>query len=315
MEEKLNENALPEDEPVQQEQGQEQELEQEKEPEISIQDGEVNFSDDFFGDVPEKAADNKELKPQIPQNPEPNYYSDEELTNVPIEQWDKERMPDDVKRYVEAYQKQMEARERQREIQQKAQTPPDFLTPPKQYTPQELHEEAMKMAVEKLGLKSTDEFDAYEGLHQTALEMARQELMQKHYAETANYQRQAGEYQQWQMFSGQLAGQSDFNDFHQWYLGEVTKNGNTLEQINAGLEKLAREQGYGAVQRVWAEFYRLFKADKAPKPIPKTKPKMPPTLESSRGGNNDGRRTFDLRNFGKLDDDAQAQALIDMGLV
>ena len=318
QESNLSENSIPEDEPSSEVTGDDG-----QEPEISIQDGEVKFSDDFFGDIPDNADDDEDLKPkslegktQLSEN-EPKYYTDEDLQNIPFEQWDKARMPDDVRRYVEAYTKQQEALARQREFQQRAQTVPSFLTPPKQYTPQELYDEAMKAAVQKLGLNSADDFDAYEGLHQTALAMARQEIMQKNAVDTANYQRNALEYQRWQMFSGQIAAQADYNDFHQWYLNEVKKNGNTPEQIDAGLERIAREQGYGAVQQVWSELYKQFRASKTPKPAPvqRTRAKTPSPLEGTRGGSNEGRRIVDVRNFGNLDEDAQAQALIDMGIV
>ena len=299
-------NDIPEDEPV-------SDVSDGKEPEVSIKDGEVNFSDDFFGDVPDDKPSGENT--EADQKESPNYYTDEELQNTPADQWDKARMPDDVKRYYEAFLNQRAAVERQKEIQQRAQTPPSFLTQPKQYTPKELNDEAMKLAVQKLGLDDADDFDDYEGEHRAALDMARQELLQKNASETADYLRKAGEYQNWQRFSGQLAEQPDFNEFHNWYLGEVKKSGNTPEQIDAGLKNLADMQGFGAVQNVWAEFYRQFRASKTQnKPVQRTRAKIPPALESTRGGS-DGRKTYNMREFGNLDEDAQVQALMDMGIV
>lgn len=309
---------IPEDEPV-------SEPEEGEEPEISIKDGEVKFSDDFFGDVPDDKPSGKDI--EVKQEEKPNYYTDEELQNTPASQWDKSRMPDDVKRYYEAFLNQQAAIERQKEMQQIAQTPPSFLTQPKQYTPKELHEESKKLALERLGLKDADDFDEYDGEHRAALDMARMELLQKNANETADYQRKAGEYKNWRMFSGQLAAQPDFNEFHQWYLGEVRKNGNTPEQIDAGLKNLADMQGFGAVQQVWSEFYRQFKSSEFSrqfkssktqvqnKPVQRTRAKTPPTLESTRGGNVVKGRIYNMRDFGKLDEDAQVQALIDMGIV
>ena len=292
--------------------------EYEPEPEISIQDGEVKFSDDFFDDVP----DDKHSEPteQEKQEEKPNYYTDEELQNIPAGQWDKARMPDDVKRYYEAFLNQQAAYARQQEIQQRAQTPPPFLTQPKQLTPKELHEEAMKIAVQKLGLKDADDFDTYEGEHLAALAIARAEILEKNAAENADYQRKASEYQNWQMFSGSLAIQPDFNEFHQWYLDEVRNNGNTPEQIDAGLKNLALTQGFGAVQQIWSEFYRQFRGSKAQNKRPvqsmqRTRAKTPPKLESTRGGNVINSKVYNMRDFGNLDADEQAQALIDMGIV
>ena len=316
-------NDIPEDEPVSEPDG-------DTEPEISIQDGEVKFSDDFFDDVPEKENYNEdeELKPKSlqqktePEQETPNYYTDEEIQNTPAEQWDKARMPEDVRRYYEAFQNQQAAYARQQEIQQRAQTPPPFLTQPKVYTPKELHEEAMKNAIQILGLKSADDFDIYEGEHATALAMARQELLMKNAFETYNYQHKASEYKNWQMFSGELAGQPDFNEFHQWFINEVRNNGNTPEQINAGLKNLAEKQGFGVLQQVWGEFYRQFKERKAQaqnqraiQSMQRTRAKVPPQLESTQGGNASNRKNYNMRDFGNLDEDAQVQALMDMGIV
>ena len=301
-----------------------------KEPEIFIRDGEVNFSGDFFDDVPE----NKPEKPSGEDNNDTgenagtekketvNYYTDEELQNTPAESWDKARMPEDVRRYYEAYQRQLENHARQQrvqqEIQQRVQTPPAFLREPKKYTPKELNEEAMKIAAEKLGLKSSDELDDYDAEHRAALDIARSEILQKNSAETADYNHKTGEYKNWQIFSGQLAAQPDFNEFGQWYLEKVRKNGNTVEQVNAELMNIAKMQGFGTVQQIWTEFYRRFRAYKAQaqnKPVARTRAKTPPTLESTQGGSQNNRKTYSMREFGQLDDDAQAQALIDMGIV
>ena len=321
-------NDIPEDEPV-------SDAESTEEPEISIKDGEVKFSDNFFDDVPEDKASDEENYQKGHASPafndkkaEPvNYYSDDDLQNIPASQWDKSRMPDEVKRYYEAFLRQQEAINRQQEIQENAKNPPAFLNQPKQLTPKELHEEALKSAVQKLGLTDPDDFDIYEGEHSAALAMARQEILQKNAAENADYQRKVGEYKNWQIFSGQLAAQSDFNEFHQWYLDEVKKNGNTPEQISAGLKNLADIQGFGAVQNVWAEFYRQFRSSEFHRqfktsktqaqnqPVQRTRAKTPPTLESTQGGNSNNRKVYNMREFGNLDEDAQVQALMDMGIV
>lgn len=313
---------IPEDEPI----PESDTSEDGNEPEVSIKDGEVNFSDDFFDDVPDDKASDEGNPPDWHTPPifndkktEPvKYYSDEDLENIPASQWDQARMPDDVKRYYNAFLRQQEALTRQQEIQEQAKNPPVFLNQPKQFTPKELHEEAMKLAVQKLGLSDPDDFDIYEGEHSAALDMARQEILQKNAAETANYQRKAGEYQSWQMFTAQLAGQSDYNEFHQWYLDEVKKNGNTPEQINAGLKVLADSQGFGAVENAWREFYRIFKTSKSQsqnRTQQRSRRETPPTLESTRGGYSNNKKSVNMRDFGKMNEDEQVQALIDMGIV
>ena len=73
----------------------------EQEPEISLQDGELKFSDDFFGDVQDNPKEDNQ--PSQSQAQTPNYYTGEELQEIPYEKWDTARMPEDVKPYVEAY--------------------------------------------------------------------------------------------------------------------------------------------------------------------------------------------------------------------
>ena len=212
----------------------------ELEPEISIQNGQVKFRDDFFGDVRDEPIDD-ENNLQPAQSLAPNYYTDEELQNTPFEQWDRGRMPDDVKRYVDAYLSQREAQARQQKFEQDAQSPTPFLQAPKQYTPKELNSEAVKLAIQKLGLNDPDEFDEYESEHRTALDMARQELIEKNYSERVNYQRAQADWAEHQRFNAQLAAQPDFAEFNQWYVKELKKYGYTPQQMNASFEKIVNK--------------------------------------------------------------------------
>ena len=286
-------------------------VEPEPEPEISISDGEVKFRDDFFGDVPDEPVEDEE-----PEPPAPNYYTDEELQNTPYEQWDMERMPEEVQKYAKYLNAQTAARQTRQQIEQRANTTPSFLTEPKQFTPKELNEEAEKLAVQRLGLEDRDELDEYEGEHRAAIDMARQELMQKRNSEISNYQRTVGEYQQLQRFNAELSARPDFTDFQNWYMGKLKEGNYTLEQINHGLGDVAAKQGFRAVQDFWGYAYREFLSDRAKSKQTRTpRPKRPPMLESTRGGNYDSRKSFNVRDFGQLDDDAQARALMDMGIV
>ena len=51
--------------------------------------------------------------------------------------------------------------------------------------------------------------------------------------------------------------------------------------------------------------------------VPKVRKRapVPPTLESTRGGGYEGRRNVSMKDFRNFDPDAQAQALMDMGIV
>lgn len=300
------------------------------EPEISITtDGQVQFGKDFFGDIQNEPVNNNSDATQTATTTNttthtqttPNYYTDEELQNTPYEQWDMARMPEEVRRYATALNKQREIQIRQQQIQQTSQNLPDFLVQPKQYTPKELNEEARALAIKKLGLENADEFDDYEGEHRAAVDVARQELLLKRADEIANYQRQRGEFEQLQQFNANFVAQPDYNDFQKWYFNEVQSKNITHGQVLTELTNLAQNQGCRAVQAFWGDVYKRFQSEKlrnaqnVQAPAQRTRAKMPPTLESSRGGSYDGRKNINFRDFGELDDDAQAQALIDMGIV
>ena len=280
------------------------------EPEISISDGEVKFRDDFFGDVQDEP-----IADEAPEPPAPNYYTDDELQNTPYEQWDMSRMPEEVQRYAKYLNAQTAARQAREQIEQRANTTPSFLNEPKQFTPKELNQEAEKLAVQRLGLEDVDELDEYEGEHRAAIDMARQELMQKRNSEISSYQRTVSEYQQLQRFNAELSARPDFGDFQTWYMGKLKESGHTLEQVNGGLGKVAQTQGFKAVQDFWGYAFREFLGERAKSTQSRTpRAKTPPTLERSRGGSYDNRKSFNVREFGQLDDDAQAQALMDMGI-
>ena len=301
------------------------------EPEISITtDGQVQFGKDFFGDIQNEPVNNNSDATQTATTTNttthtqttPNYYTDEALQNTPYEQWAMARMPEEVRRYATALNKQREIQIRQQQIQQTSQNLPDFLVQPKQYTPKELNEEARALAIKKLGLENADEFDDYEGEHRAAVDVARQELLLKRADEIANYQRQRGEFEQLQQFNANFVAQPDYNDFQKWYFNEVQSKNITHEQVLTELTNLAQNQGCRAVQAFWGDVYKRFQSEKlrnaqnVQAPAQRTRAKMPPTLESSRGGSYyDGRKNINFRDFGELDDDAQAQALIDMGIV
>ena len=272
------------------------------ESEVAVDDsGEVSFSDDFFGDV----------KDEPEQEPLP-YYSDEELQNTPYEQWDFNRMPEPVKQYMNALNQQTMARQRQQAIQQRQ--PPQFLNEVKQYTPRELAQESQKLAIEQLGIDE-DDFDEYEPEHQAALTLAQNELLQKRNAEVRNYQRNIGEYNQLQAFNQRLAAQPDFKDFDAWHSARLRTKGLTQQQIDAGLMQLANDRGFGAVQQVLGEWYREFQAERGRhRGFSRARNLRPPVLEGTRGGDS-ADRSYNMRNFGEMDSDAQARALMDMGIV
>ena len=265
-------------------------------------DGELEFSDDFFGDI---GADEP---PAVPK------YTQDELLSTPFEQWDVNRLEGDVRDYVSIVREQMQKRQMQAMIASRSQTPPMYNAP-QEYTPKELAEDAQKLACEKLGLDDPDDFDEYEGEHQAALNMAMQELATKRHNEVLQYQRVTRDYQDLQRFNTELISRPDFGDFDRWFTGKLREHGVTPQQVEAGLMRYAQESGgdYRSLQGVLAGWYQEFQQERGRSTGRRTN--RPPVLESPRGSSYEGRRSMDMRRFGDLDPDGQAAALMRMGIV
>ena len=248
-----------------------------EEPEISLQDGEVNFRDDFFGDLP------KEQEEQEEEQQVPNYYTDEELQNTPFEQWDYNRMPDEVKRYANYLNAQRQTRQQQQQI---AEMPlPDFIQEVKPYTAKELANEAEKLAIDKLGLDDPDDFDIYDSEHSAALNMAMQELSGKRNAEIANYQKRANDYRELERMNAQIKARPDFAEYYKWFNDKAMSEGTSAAQLNQALLDYARQGGdIRSVQQVVSGWYQMFQNTKKGKSNSRTRKPSPPRLESSRGG-------------------------------
>ena len=269
-------------------------------------DGDLEFRDEFFDKFGE---DNDPVMPKP--------YTTDELKTTPFEYWDVNRLEGDVRDYVPIVREQMMRRQMEQQLSMRPETPP-MADAPRQYTPAELAEAAQKLACEKLGLDDPDDFDTYEGEHQAALNLAMQELAQQRNAELAQYQRVSQGYQNLQRFTADLVRQPDYMDFDRWFSGKLQQAGVTAAQVDAGLQEYARRSGgdYDSLRGVIAGWYQEFKQERAGKNTPPIRrSSRPPVLESPRGSGYEGRRTMDMRKFGSLDPDAQAQALMRMGLV
>lgn len=290
--------------------------------------GEMKVGDDFFGDIKDTPNDNET----------PNLYSEDELKNTPYEQWDFARLNGDVKRYAPIVRDQIQRRQAAARAQSIQNTPmPTDIPEPKQYTPKELSDEAMTLACQKLGLEDPDDFDDYEPEHRAAMALATQELIQKRNADMADYQRGQNEWGQLQQFNSKLAQLPDFHAFDEWYKGKLKEAGVTAEQVNAGLYAYARRNGnrFGVIPQIIGSWYNEFltergannqrqpsgqfagrqamgRAGTAGRPNSMNRP---PVLESTRGNDYGSRRTVNLRDFGEMNPDEQASALMRMGLV
>ena len=266
------------------------------------EDGEVEFRDEFFGDL------------GLEEPPAPAKYTAQELQQTPFEQWDVSRLEGDVREYVPIVREQMQRRQIEAQMAQRSQTPPLFNAP-QQYTPKELADDAQKLACERLGLEDPDDFDEYESEHRAALNLAMQELANRRNAEVAQYQRVANDYQQLQDFNARLVRQPDYMEFDRWFTGKMQEAKVTPAQVNAGLMEYARQSGgdFRSIQGVLSNWYQEFRAEQGrSRPNPRNRP---PVLEGAGGTSYEGRRSVDMRRFGGMDMDAQAQALMRMGYV
>ena len=277
-----------------------------EEPEISVDDdGEVNFRDDFFNNVEEKQT-------------EPDYYTDEELQNTPYDQWADERMPEDVKRYKKFYQAQMAKQQQNAQTMQQRPAQPLFMQEPHQYTTKELTDEAKSIAAQNLGLDDVDDFDSYDDEHRAALDLARQELLQKRQSEISDYQRRTSELKSLNDFYYALSSRPDYAEFDGWLSQQLKEANMTPVQLNERFRDFAQKSGerYSEIQNLVSSWYGTFQNWKKQQHVsPHSRAARPPVLESTRSGNAEGRKSFNLKDFGALDADEQAKALMDMGIV
>ncbi len=305
--------AEPEDEPMPQE--------EEIPPEgVRVdEDGEVSFGDEFFGDMGNEPE-------------EPSWYSPDELRDTPFEQWDMSRLRGDVQDFAPIVRDQLNQRTRQQAVRNAPM--PEFMPEPKEYTPKELAEEAKQLAVEKLGLEDPEDFDEYEDEHRAAQMMAMQELLQKRNADMAGYRRGKSEWGELQRFNSELAARPDFDEFNDWYMSKLRSRGLSPQQVNESLYRYARENGnnFAAIPQIIGNWYREFQQERGRsggrRPSHsynaqgyqgynggRQRMRPPASLESTRGSGYEGRRRVDMRRFGEMDDDAQAQALMSLGIV
>lgn len=268
-------------------------------------DGEVKFSEDFF-DTPDN-----QREPERPR-----MYTHEELQNTPFEKWQKDRVPEELREYYDIVSSQLQGRYAQQQIQQRPTNPPMFEAP-RNYTPKELSEEAQRMAVQRLGLEDPDDFDDYEPEHRAALNMAMNELIQQNYAARQNYERVSREYQNLQQFNAQIAARPDYKEFDAWFGGKLKEMKVSPQALDAYLTNYARQSGgnYAAIQNAIAGWYNEFLQEKGRPMSSSARTPRPPMMESTLGQPYDVVRGVNMRDFGDMDSEAQAAALMRMGYV
>lgn len=306
----------------------------EDEPEIGLtDDGDLQIRDDFYGYDEDEQTQEQQSRPDWQANtgaPEqPVFYTQEELKQVPFEQWDKAKLPKEVASYYDAVAQQIalrqQAAQRQQQVQNISLT--DGLgEAPKPFTPKELAQAAREAAMKQLNIQDASDFEPdYDEEQRAALDMARMDLLQQRQYETARYNQRLQERADLQRFNQKVIALPDYNEFNQWYLNTLQRVGKTEADINMALARLEAEHGGRAVIQQVFDWYQMYRAERqselAKKNIhlsPQSRRKAaPPTLESSRGGDSviSSRSGFDGKAFSRMTPEQQQQAFIDMGLV
>ena len=280
------------------------------EPVMSLsEDGELDVSDGFWGDGAGASVEDEPAPEPVPEAPPETLsgYTDDELRDTPWEQWDEARITGDVKRYIPFLRDQMERRARVAQMMGPPMRPMPQPQPAPQMGTKEITAAATRAAKEKLGLKDDDALDFYEPEHVAALSLAAQEIQARQHADAARAERTAQDVRAFGDFAVSLAGRSDFAEFDRWVTGRLAAAGMHPEQLR---EYAVRTGDVAGVHRTVAGWYQAWQEQKAK---PKAAQK-PPVVEGGTGGV-PGKRGVDLRGFGDMDDDDQARALMDMGLV
>lgn len=300
-------------------------------------DGELLFGDKFFDAYREdfgapQGGQEPEQKEDGPANAvtPPAFYTADELKSFDsIDQIDPARFPEAMQPYLPVIRDCVLALQRQvgllRSMEASRSTPRPQAQAPQAPRPME-HKEiaalARKVAAERLGVKM-EELDAYDPEHVAALSMAVQDVSARNKAEVAAWQGQAQAQQDLQRFAVDLASQPDFQQFDAWVTGRLASAGMAADQLLVYAQQTGDLAG---VQRAVAEMYREWRLQGAQasqgvqsqspqqqKPQGAVLPKVP--MVESANGAAQVRKTVDLRGFGDMDDDSQARALIEMGLV
>ena len=311
-------------------------------PEVSInKDGDLNFSDEFWGDTfnfssePESKTENvkqPETQPEVTK-PAENFYTDEELNTIPYENWEIDRLNGniDIKKYANIVRQQMIMRNvgaRQQLQQQQSAQPPanqpqtQNQQPPKEYTPKELANEAAKLAKKRLGLDEDAELELnYEPEHMAAYMQATQDLNNLRHAQINQYHSQQADFQHYQAFHQELSRMPDFKEFNGWLGNKLQENNLNWSDLNQRLGQYLQASGgrYSAVENLISAWVGEFRNERTQKtqPTQQVRASKPPVLETASGnfGTSKNTGTRDLRAFGRMSQDEQAKMLEQWGVV
>lgn len=272
--------------------------------EIGVDDnGDLTISNSFFND---------ESKPESPQpKPEEQGLSDDYLRDTPFEQWDESKIKGDVSRYLPFMKEQLARRQAQANfIQQQQQIQQQNAENiPKPYTPKELAADGKKLAAQRLGLDSDEDIDMYEPDHYAAMQQAVKELNEQREAQIRNYQGLSQAQMNFGAYMADLQARPYFKDFDNFFTASLAKTGQTPQMV---IDYVKRTGKYNDLQRTVETMHRRYL--EMQHNANKSKARVP-NVENTNNAVATGGRVFNLSAFREMNDDEQAQALINAGYV
>ena len=272
--------------------------------EIGVDDnGDLTISNSFFND---------ESKPESPQpKPEEQGLSDDYLRDTPFEQWDESKIKGDVSRYLPFMKEQLARRQAQANfIQQQQQIQQQNAENiPKPYTPKELAADGKKLAAQRLGLDSDEDIDMYEPDHYAAMQQAVKELNEQREAQIRNYQGLSQAQMNFGAYMADLQARPYFKDFDNFFTASLAKTGQTPQMV---IDYVKRTGKYNDLQRTVETMHRRYL--EMQHNANKSKARVP-NVENTNNAVATGGRVFNLSAFKEMNDDEQAQALINAGYV
>ena len=268
----------------------------------------------------------------------PAFYTPEELGNTPLDDIDTARLPEGAREYLPIVKRNMDIarqtidtlqRQNAALIQQlqgmsgqgaSGQAParndrPDFKA---------LASQAAKLAKERLGLGEDDDLDmTYEPEHVVAFHMAMREIADRSAAaqaqETLNARNARNE---WSEYTARLTARPDFAARDKWITERLTRAGKSPAMLRDYLRRTGDTAGAMRVIEAWNQMYDAeharIQAQTGQAVKNQARPaRKPPVLEGAAGVDAGGRKSMNLRAFGELEDDAEAQAnaLRELGLI
>ena len=272
--------------------------------EIGVDDnGDLTISNSFFDD---------ESKPESPQpKPEEQGLSDDYLRDTPFEQWDESKIKGDVSRYLPFMKEQLARRQAQANfIQQQQQIQQQNAENiPKPYTPKELAADGKKLAAQRLGLDSDEDIDMYEPDHYAAMQQAVKELNEQRETQIKTYQGLSQAQMNFGAYMADLQARPYFKDFDNFFTASLAKTGQTPQMV---IDYVKRTGKYNDLQRTVETMHRRYL--EMQHNANKSKARVP-NVENTNNAVATGGRVFNLSAFREMNDDEQAQALINAGYV